>query len=161
MASRKSAARKRPRTLARIMPKPLSSARSARPSGELLARLTTLAQELAGAFRPATVVELVARTLTELLTPDRLTIVLLDTETNRLAVTYDTHPVPVGTDNPPCGAAPSRFRATWVRKRADAGPRSWPRRRARGSVRRSSPRAARWARSRSRASGPARSDRPS
>ncbi len=66
----------------------------------MLARLTTLAQELAGAFRPATVVELVARTLTELLKPDRLTIVLLDTETNRLAVTYDTHPVPVGTDDP-------------------------------------------------------------
>jgi two-component system NtrC family sensor kinase len=59
-----------------------------------------LAQELAGAFRPATVVELVARALTELLKPDRLTIVLLDTETNRLAVTYDTHPVPAGTDDP-------------------------------------------------------------
>ncbi len=64
------------------------------------ARLTTLAEELAGAFRPATVVELVARALTELLKPDRLTIVLLDTETNRLAVTYDTHPVPAGTDDP-------------------------------------------------------------
>jgi len=33
----------------------------------LLARLTTLAQELAGAFRPATVIELVARALAELL----------------------------------------------------------------------------------------------
>jgi two-component system NtrC family sensor kinase len=66
----------------------------------LLGRLTTLAQELAGAFRPATVVELVARALTELLKPDRLTIVLLDTETNRLAVTYDTHPVSAGTDDP-------------------------------------------------------------
>jgi len=66
----------------------------------LPARLTTLAEELAGAFRPATVVELVARALTELLKPDRLTIVLLDTETNRLAVTYDTHPVPAGTDDP-------------------------------------------------------------
>jgi two-component system NtrC family sensor kinase len=66
----------------------------------LPARLTTLAQELAGAFRPATVVELVARALTELLKPDRLTIVLLDTATNRLAVTYDTHPVPAGTDDP-------------------------------------------------------------
>jgi two-component system NtrC family sensor kinase len=66
----------------------------------LPARLTTLAEELAGAFRPATVVELVARALTELFKPDRLTIVLLDTETNRLAVTYDTHPVPAGTDDP-------------------------------------------------------------
>src|SRR5713101_6799268 len=100
MASRKSAARKRPRTLARIMPKPLSSARSARPSGELLARLTTLAQELAGAFRPATVVELVARALAELLKPERLSVILLDAESNRLAVTYDTHPVPARTDDP-------------------------------------------------------------
>jgi two-component system NtrC family sensor kinase len=64
------------------------------------ARLTTLAQELAGAFRPATVVELVARALTELLQPDRLTIVLLDTETNRLAVGYDSEPVPAATDDP-------------------------------------------------------------
>ena len=31
----------------------------------MLARLTTLAQELAGAFRPATVIELVARALAE------------------------------------------------------------------------------------------------
>jgi len=65
-----------------------------------LARLTTLAQELAGAFRPATVVELVARTLTELLKPDRLSVVLLDAESNRLAVTYDTNAVPARTDDP-------------------------------------------------------------
>jgi two-component system NtrC family sensor kinase len=66
----------------------------------LLARLTTLAQELAGAFRPATVIELVARALDELLKPDRLSVILLDAETNRLAVTYDTHPVPATTDDP-------------------------------------------------------------
>ena len=66
----------------------------------MLARLTTLAQELAGAFRPATVIELVARTLGELLSPDRLSVVLLDTEANRLAVTYDTNPVPARTDDP-------------------------------------------------------------
>jgi len=66
----------------------------------LLARLTTLAQELAGAFRPATVIELVARALDELLKPDRLSVILLDAETNRLAVTYDTHPVPAHTDDP-------------------------------------------------------------
>ena len=65
-----------------------------------MARLTTLAQELAGAFRPATVVELVARTLTELLKPDRLSVVLLDAESNRLAVTYDTNAVPARTDDP-------------------------------------------------------------
>ncbi len=63
-------------------------------------RLTTLAQELAGAFRPATVVEMVARTLIELLKPDRLSVILLDAETNRLAVTYDTNPAPARTDDP-------------------------------------------------------------
>src|SRR3989454_3571559 len=99
--SRKSCARRRPRTLARIMPKPPpSSAATPRPAPELLARLTTLAQELAGAFRPATVIELVARALAELLKPDRLSVILLDAESNRLAVTYDTHPVPARTDDP-------------------------------------------------------------
>src|SRR5260370_758273 len=95
--SRKSCARKRPRTLARIMPKPPSSAATPRPAPELLARLTTLAQELAGAFRPATVIELVARALAELLKPDRLSGILLDAESNPLAVTYDTHPGPAPT----------------------------------------------------------------
>src|SRR6266516_6851413 len=70
------------------------------PRVELLVRLTTLAQELAGAFRPATVVEMVARTLIELLKPDRLSVILLDAETNRLAVTYDTNPAPARTDDP-------------------------------------------------------------
>src|SRR5713101_4765529 len=82
------------------MPKPPSSPSTPRPAPELLARLTTLAQELAGAFRPATVVELVARALAELLKPDRLSVILLDAESNRLAVTYDTHPVPARTDDP-------------------------------------------------------------
>ena len=66
----------------------------------MLARLTTLAQELAGAYRPATVIELVARALGETLKPDRLSVILLDAETNRLAVTYDTQPVPASTDDP-------------------------------------------------------------
>jgi len=66
----------------------------------LLARLTTLAQELTGAYRPATVIELVARALGETLKPDRLSVILLDAETNRLAVTYDTQPVPASTDDP-------------------------------------------------------------
>src|SRR2546422_6850350 len=65
-----------------------------RAAADLLTRLTTLAQELTGAFRPATVVELLARALLELLKPDRLAVVLLDAETNRLAVTYDTDPAP-------------------------------------------------------------------
>ena len=66
----------------------------------MLARLTTLAQELAGAFRPSTVVEVVARALGELLQPDRVSVILLEAESNRLAVTYDTHPVPARTDDP-------------------------------------------------------------
>src|SRR5207237_1307631 len=51
-------------------------------------------------FRPASVIDLVARALAELLKPDRLSVVLLDAETNRLAVTYDTNPVPARTDDP-------------------------------------------------------------
>src|SRR5216117_2704063 len=82
------------------MPKPPSSPATPRPAPELLARLTTLAQELAGAFRPATVIEAVARALAELLKPDRLSVILLYAESNRLAVTYDTHPVPARTDDP-------------------------------------------------------------
>src|SRR2546422_6667343 len=83
------------------MPKPPSSPATPRPAPELLARLTTLAQELAGAFRPATVIEAVARALAELLKPDRLSVILLDAESNRLAGTYDTHPLPARTDDPP------------------------------------------------------------
>ncbi|HYK83638.1 MAG TPA: ATP-binding protein [Gemmatimonadales bacterium] len=82
------------------MAKSPSNAAATRAAVELLARLTTLAQELAGAFRPTTVVELVARTLIELLKPDRLCVILLDAETNRLAVTFDTNPVPARTDDP-------------------------------------------------------------
>src|SRR5436309_15793202 len=82
------------------MPKPPSRAATPRPSVELLTRLTMLAQELAGAFRPTSVIDLVARALTELLKPDRLSVVLLDAETNRLAVTYDTNAVPARTDDP-------------------------------------------------------------
>ena len=59
-----------------------------------------LAQELAGAFRPTSVIDLVARALTELLKPDRLSVVLLDAESNRLAVTYDTNAVAARTDDP-------------------------------------------------------------
>src|SRR5438477_826517 len=82
------------------MPKPPSRAATPRPSVELLARLTMLAQELAGAFRPASVIDLVARALAELLKPDRLSVVLLDAESNRLAVTYDTNAAPARTDDP-------------------------------------------------------------
>src|SRR5256886_8822025 len=82
------------------MPKPPSKAATPRPAVELLARLTSLSQELAGAFRPATAIDLVSRTLQELLKPDRLTVVLLDAETNQLAVTHDTNAVPARTHDP-------------------------------------------------------------
>src|SRR3989475_4737282 len=97
---RKSGPRSRPRTLARIMTTPPIDAATPRAPLALLERLTTLSRELAGAFRPTTIVELVARALTELLRPDRLSIILLDVETNRLAVAYDSAPVPAVTDDP-------------------------------------------------------------
>src|SRR5205814_2433544 len=43
---------------------------------EVLNRLTALSQELAGAFRPVTIVEIIARVLTEQLAPGRLSIML-------------------------------------------------------------------------------------
>lgn len=55
---------------------------------DLLARLTALSRELAGAFRPATVIERLAAAITELLAPDRLTILALDVDTNRLQIAY-------------------------------------------------------------------------
>ena len=47
---------------------------------EVLTRLTALSQELAGAFRPVTIVEIVARVLTERLAPARLSVMLLDVD---------------------------------------------------------------------------------
>src|SRR5436309_3794460 len=82
------------------MPKPPSSSATPRPTPDLLARLTTLARDLAGALQPASVIELVALALAELLKPDRLSVILLDAVSNRLAVTYDTHAVPARTDDP-------------------------------------------------------------
>src|SRR5213593_433710 len=67
---------------------------------EVLARLTALSQELAGAYRPATIVEIVARVLTEQLAPGRLSVLLLDLDTNRLTVAYHNGPRPATTDEP-------------------------------------------------------------
>ncbi|OLB52324.1 MAG: hypothetical protein AUI08_00805 [Gemmatimonadetes bacterium 13_2_20CM_2_65_7] len=61
---------------------------------EVLSRLTTLSQELAGAFRPTTIVEVVARALTEQLAPGRLSVLLLDLDSNRLTVAYHNGPRP-------------------------------------------------------------------
>ena len=67
---------------------------------EVLTRLTALSQELAGAFRPTTIVEIVARVLTEQLAPGRLSVMLLDIDKNQLAVTYHNGPRPASTDEP-------------------------------------------------------------
>ncbi len=67
---------------------------------EVLQRLTGLSQELAGAFRPATIIELVARAITEQLAPERLSIMLLDVDSNRLVVAYHDGPRPATTDEP-------------------------------------------------------------
>src|SRR3989449_9866118 len=115
---------------------PPSDAATPRVALALLERLTTLSRELAGAFRPSTVVELVARALTELLRPDRLSIVLLDVETNRLAVAYDSAPVPTVTDDPLLQLALRRGPLAFTRDVAaeaarlgvelgDAAPASW------------------------------------
>ena len=55
---------------------------------DALARLTALSRELAGAYRPATVIERLVAAITELLAPDRLTILALDVDTNRLQIAY-------------------------------------------------------------------------
>jgi len=66
----------------------------------VLERLIALSQELAGAFRPATIVEIVARTLSEQLAPGRLSVMLLDIDTNGLTVSYHNGPRPATTDEP-------------------------------------------------------------
>ena len=71
-----------------------------RDSTSLLARLTTLSHELAGAYRPTTAVELAARALVEILAPSRISIVLLNTESNCLALAYDSAPEPARIDDP-------------------------------------------------------------
>src|SRR4029077_11468363 len=55
---------------------------------------------LDGAFRPTTIVEIVARVLTEELAPGRLSVMLLDIDKNQLAVTYHNGPRPASTDEP-------------------------------------------------------------
>ena len=70
------------------------------PAGGVLARLITLSQELAGAYRPATIIEIVTRVLTEQLAPARLSVMLLDIDSNRLTVTYHNGPRPPSTDDP-------------------------------------------------------------
>jgi two-component system NtrC family sensor kinase len=66
---------------------------------EILDRLTALSQELASASRPATVVERLAWSLTDLFQPDRLVVVLRDVHSNRLLVAHEFGP-PVSPEDP-------------------------------------------------------------
>ena len=66
----------------------------------MLERLISLSQELAGAFRPASIVEIIARTLSDRFAPGRLSILLLDIDSNQLIVAYHNGPRPVTTDDP-------------------------------------------------------------
>ena len=66
----------------------------------VLDRLTAISQELSSAFRPTTVIDVIARAFDESLRPTRLAVVLLDLEANHLTVGYDRAPTPTRTDDP-------------------------------------------------------------
>lgn len=57
-------------------------------AADALERLTAVSHELASAFRPVTLLDVVVRAVNEVLAPDQLAVVLLDTQTNRLTVTH-------------------------------------------------------------------------
>lgn len=96
----------------------------------VLPRVTAFAQELAGSFRPATVIDRLATLLTELLQPDRLEVVLLDVRTNHLTVAHRAGAVTGRTDDPLVQLAlrrgplvlPRDVRAAATRLGADPGP---------------------------------------
>jgi two-component system NtrC family sensor kinase len=66
----------------------------------VLERLTAVSLELSSAFRPSTVVDVLARAFDETLHPTRLAVVLLDLESNHLTVAHDQSPTPTRTDDP-------------------------------------------------------------
>jgi signal transduction histidine kinase/ActR/RegA family two-component response regulator len=66
----------------------------------VLARLITLSQDLAGAYRPAAAVQLAAGALVEILNPGRISIALLNAETNSLTLAFDSETVPARIDDP-------------------------------------------------------------
>ena len=68
-------------------------------SADILPRLTALAQELAGAARPAAVMDRLARALTGTFAPDQLAIVLLEMDLNRLVVAHSVGPT-ITTEDP-------------------------------------------------------------
>ena len=66
----------------------------------ILDRLTAISSELSSAFRPSTVVDVMARAFDEPLHPSRLAVVLLDLESNHLTIVHDQAPTPTRTDDP-------------------------------------------------------------
>ena len=62
--------------------------------------MAALSQDFAGNFQPAALVERTARALTDLLAPDRLAVLLLDVDANRLTLAYDRAPTPTPVDDP-------------------------------------------------------------
>ncbi|HKR56310.1 MAG TPA: histidine kinase dimerization/phospho-acceptor domain-containing protein, partial [Gemmatimonadales bacterium] len=66
----------------------------------ILDRLTAISSELSSAFRPSTVVDVMARAFDEPLHPSRLSVVLLDLESNHLTIVHDQSPTPTRTDDP-------------------------------------------------------------
>jgi two-component system NtrC family sensor kinase len=69
------------------------------PAG-VLSRLGELARDTAGAFRAAPLIEQMVRALSDLLAPDRLTVLLVDPASKRLTVAYDRAPAPTPADDP-------------------------------------------------------------
>ncbi len=68
--------------------------------GSVLRALTQLGRDLAGAYRPATVVDRAARAIHESLAPSGLLIVLTDPEWNRLTVAYSHNYANAAPDDP-------------------------------------------------------------
>jgi len=104
------------------------------PAG-ILARLGALSREFAGSFRVAPLVELTVRALSDLLAPDRVTVLLFDATSRQLGVVYDRAPTPTAVDDPLLQLAfregplvlPSNVRAAARQRGVDAvdPPGSW------------------------------------
>ena len=104
------------------------------PAG-ILARLGALSREFAGSFRVAPLVELTVRALSDLLAPDRVTVLLYDAASRQLGVVYDRAPTPTPVEDPLLQLAfregplvlPSNVRAAARQRGVDAvdPPGSW------------------------------------
>ncbi len=66
---------------------------------EVLGRLSALSRDFAGSFRTTALVDTMARVLTDLLAPDRLTVLLLDATSKRLTIAFDRAAVATPVDD--------------------------------------------------------------